>query len=136
MCRGIKNNNPGNIRKSKIKYLGETDLSSDKEFKQFDAPEWGYRALFVLLHTYNIKHGLNTIEKILKRYAPPTENDTERYISFVAYRANIKKNEPIDTLSESTMKPVAAAISRMENGVEASENDINNGWKLFIKYPV
>jgi hypothetical protein len=43
---------------------------------------YGYRAGFVILHTYLV-HGLNTIEKIIVRFAPPTENNTENYITSV-----------------------------------------------------
>ena len=95
---------------------------------------WGYRAIFVLLHTYNIRYGLRNIERIINRYAPPTENDTERYISFVSYRSGIPRDKPIDTLSANDMIPIVTAISRMENGVEAVSEDVNAGWELFIKH--
>jgi tetrahydromethanopterin S-methyltransferase subunit F len=88
----------------------------------------------VLLHTYKVKHGLDTIEKMIGRYAPPTENDTKRYIEFVSYRSGIARDEELDTLSAGTMKPIAAAISRMENGVEANQADIDEGWELFVEY--
>ena len=55
--RGIRNCNPGNIRNSKTKYLGEVRPSRDAAFKQFETMAWGYRAMFVLLHTYSRRCG-------------------------------------------------------------------------------
>lgn len=134
MSRGIRNNNPGNIRLSRTEYLGEVRPSGDKEFKQFISAAWGYRALFVLLHTYSLKHGLRTIEEMIGRYAPPSENDTVRYVSFVSYRAGIRPDKPLNTLCGTDMKPIAAAISRMENGIEADPDALEQGWQLFMKH--
>lgn len=43
--RGLRNNNPGNIRLSKDKWQGLRERQEDKEFFQFVSIEWGYRAL-------------------------------------------------------------------------------------------
>lgn len=134
MSRGVKNNNPGNIRRSATQYKGEVVPSQDGTFKQFENMAWGYRAIFVLLHTYRIRHGLDTIAQMIERYAPPTENDTQRYVSFVAFRSGIGSGEKLDTLSGEVMRPIVAAISRMENGVEPVQDEIARGWELFVKY--
>ena len=68
--RGIRNCNPGNIRNSKTKYLGEVRPSRDAAFKQFETMAWGYRAMFVLLHTYS-RNGYRTLRQMIMRYAPP-----------------------------------------------------------------
>jgi len=47
--RGIRNNNPLNIRKSADKWQGLSTLQEDKEFFQFETIEWGWRAAFVIL---------------------------------------------------------------------------------------
>ena len=83
MCRGIRNCNPGNIRRSKTKYLGEITPSCDAAFKQFVTMAWGYRAMFVLLDSY-CRNGYRTIRQMIARYAPPIENHTENYIRCVA----------------------------------------------------
>ena len=80
--RGLRNNNPGNIRISPTRYKGEIVPSSDRAFKQFKSRGWGYRAIFVLLESYH-KRGIRTIRQIISRYAPSFENDTEKYISSV-----------------------------------------------------
>ena len=83
MSRGTDNCNPGNIRRSKVRYKGERHPSTDASFKQFESMEWGYRAMFVLLDTYRVRYGLNTLREIISRYAPPSENHTGLYIDMV-----------------------------------------------------
>ena len=80
MSRGLKNNNPGNIRRSRVRYVGEVSPSADAEFKQFESVAYGYRAMFVLLDSYRRRYSLNTIRQMINRYAPPTENFTEREV--------------------------------------------------------
>lgn len=86
MSRGLQNCNPGNIRQSKVRYKGEVRPSRDPAFKQFESLAWGYRAIFVLLDTYRIRYGLDTIRGMISRWAPPSENHTETYIRAVADR--------------------------------------------------
>ena len=80
------NNNPGNIRLDGVHWKGEKEPSTDKEFKQFETMAWGYRAMFQCLNTYYSKHGLDTIRKMISRWAPETENATENYIKAVSDR--------------------------------------------------
>lgn len=94
--RGLRNRNPGNIRQSSTKYLGEVQPSQDREFKQFQSIEYGYRAMFVLLEHYYRKRGLKTIRQIISRYAPPVENNTEYYIGQVANICFRSADEEID----------------------------------------
>ena len=117
MSRGLANCNPGNIRQSKVRYKGEVRPSRDPAFKQFESLAWGYRAIFVLLHTYRVRHGLRSIREMISRWAPPSENRTEAYIRAVSADTGIGPDEALETLDPATMVPVAASISRVENGV-------------------
>lgn len=130
MARGYRNFNPGNIRKSDIVYKGECQ-SSDPSFKQFTSMAYGFRALFVLLHTYEVTYHLNTLQSMLNRYAPPVENDTTSYVAFVSGRTKIADMSTIDTLNAKQMIPIATAIARMENGSEPDADDVQVGWGLF-----
>lgn len=94
MSRGLKNCNPGNIRRSRGRYKGEVVPSRDPAFKQFESLAWGYRAIFVLLHTYRTRHGLRTIAEMIARWAPPSENRTDAYIRAVSDRTGIGPHEP------------------------------------------
>ena len=131
MSRGLKNCNPGNIRQSKGRYKGEVRPSRDPAFKQFESLAWGYRAIFVLLDTYRTRHGLRTIAQMITRWAPPSENRTDAYIRAVAESTGIGPDEPLDTRDRKTMVPVAAAISRVENGAAAALREVEKGWELF-----
>ena len=71
MSRGLSNCNPGNIRQSKVRYKGEVQPSRDPAFKQFESLAWGYRAVFVLLHTYRVRHGRNDPHGGVRRGAVP-----------------------------------------------------------------
>ena len=126
--------NPGNIRVSGTRYLGEVQPSQDRAFKQFETMAWGYRAMFVLLYTYQKKNGLNTIREMLNRYAPPVENNTGGYITRVSQDAGIDADTPIDTLNAAEMRPVVAAMSAVENGRPAVLADVWSGWDLFDKH--
>lgn len=130
MSRGTDNCNPGNISRSRVRYKGEKHPSTDAAFKQFESMEWGYRAMFVLLDTYRLRYGLDTLRRMITRYAPPEENHTAIYIDFVADLTGIGADEVIDTRSAKTMIPIVAAMSQMENGCKANRADVERGFAL------
>lgn len=68
--RGLRNRNPGNIRRSAVRYKGETE-SDDAAFKAFASTAWGYRAMFVLLHTYRVRHRIATLRGMIARWPRP-----------------------------------------------------------------
>lgn len=51
-ARGLRNNNPGNIRINNDLFQGEVGPSEDKSFKQFTTMAYGYRAMFKILSNY------------------------------------------------------------------------------------
>ena len=130
MSRGITNCNPGNIRRSRVRYRGERHPSTDASFKQFESMEWGYRAMFVLLDTYRVRYGLCTLREMISRYAPPEENHTALYIDAVSERTGVSPDEPLNTRDRNTMIPIVRAMSRVENGVDAVASEVETGWML------
>ena len=68
--RGIRNNNPGNIRRNGDPWQGLAKDQTDREFFTFQSAVYGIRALARLLITYQDKYGLCTIEGIITRWAP------------------------------------------------------------------
>lgn len=132
MPRGLTNCNPGNIRRSGVRYKGEVRPSRDPAFKQFAALKWGYRAIFVLLDTYRVRHGLDTAAGMIARWAPPSENHTSVYVRYVAQAAGVAPDERIDTRDRAVMLRFAAAISEMENGRPADMRQVGAGWELFM----
>lgn len=128
--RGIRNHNPGNIRRSNDPWQGLAPEQTDPDFFQFTAPEWGYRALMKTLQTYRRKHGLRTIAEMISRWAPANENDTAAYIRSVCQEIQVNPAYVPDVDDRETMCALAAAISKHENGVPAVMEDIERGWKL------
>ena len=132
--RGLRNNNPGNIRQSSTKYLGEVQPSQDSAFKQFQSIDYGYRAMFVLIEHYYRKRGLKTIRQIISRYAPASENNTEGYIQQVASICFRAADEEIDITNKDEMVLLVSAMSRVENGRVANVEDVLRGWNLYTRY--
>lgn len=126
--RGYRNCNPGNIRINSDKFLGEIIPSGDKEFKRFESMAYGYRAMFVILRNYKRNYALDTIRKMIHRWAPENENNTNSYIYVVSDRSGIPADDPIDTNSGEQMTRIVAAMSYVENGTEADMNDVIAGW--------
>jgi hypothetical protein len=102
--RGLRNNNPLNIRLSKTKWLGQIKAvptregleGSEKAFCVFESMAYGWRAAFRLLcHTYYGKYKLRTIRAIINRWAPPKENNTSNYIKHVAERTGISPDQEL-----------------------------------------
>lgn len=113
--RGMRNNNPGNIEANGIVWQGMT--GSDGRFVIFKDMEHGLRALLRILKTYNTKHGLDTIEEIIGRFAPKPENDTEAYIKFVCDKTGIPRNQKIDFNTQDSFCRLAQAMCQKENSV-------------------
>lgn len=79
MTRGIRNNNPLNLRKGSP-WLGLSVNQTDPAFCQFSSVNYGVRAAFCVLRTYAYKHKLGTLEDVVSRFAPSSDgNDVERY---------------------------------------------------------
>ena len=130
LSRGYRNNNPMNIRRSTSKWKGMAPKQTDPAFVQFQTMAYGYRAAFVLLRTYRQKYGCNTIRKIITRWAPPSENNTEGYIRNVCRWTGIEADKMLAGQDANAWMKIVAAMSRMENGVEARMEDVAEGWRM------
>lgn len=114
--RGYRNNNPLNIRISSDNWLGKVSPNTDGSFEQFSAMEYGYRAAIKTLQTYIRRYGCNTLEKIINRWAPPTENPTSAYIANVSRRSGIDPAETITATDHDKITGIVYAMSISENG--------------------
>ena len=129
--RGLRNNNPLNIRHSVDVFQGEIK-GEDKSFKTFSSMLYGYRAAFVTLATY-LSRGWNTIEKIITRWAPPSENDTGRYIANVEKWSGVPHNKELTAADGADYIMIVAAMSFMENGQNADISQVTAGFNLQTK---
>mgnify|MGYP001271419249 CR=1 FL=1 len=113
--RGIRNNNPGNVMKSGDNWQGEIQ-GNDPRYVTFATPEAGIRAMAKTLLTYQDKHGLNTVESIVSRWAPATENNTATYLTSVAKEIGVKPGDPLNLHDTGTLTKLTRAMIRVENG--------------------
>lgn len=122
--RGLRNRNPLNIRKTRVRWKGLATKQKDKSFCQFKSNVFGYRAAIKILRTYNLKYGLNTISKIINRWAPDNENNTNAYVKVVVSRSGIDSNTVIDLDDIRTVVAIVEAMSYVENGVPGNVSEI------------
>lgn len=119
-ARGIRNNNPGNIVRNNIQWNGALSATEvqqmgwqwDPKFVQFDTPLNGLRALARILLVYNSR-GENTVDEIISTFAPPQDNDTAAYESFVA--AELRVNAGATLNVPQRLGDIMSAITRREN---------------------
>ena len=117
VARGIRNNNPGNIRIG-INWLGRVVPGKDLSFVEFKTMPYGVRALYIDLINKH-KSGLRTIRDIIYRYAPPSENLTDAYVAAVAQSMNIGASTPFAPTVKN-LNAFAKAIVKHENGKDAN----------------
>lgn len=127
--RGLRNNNPGNIRYDGTAWDGmDSPPQDDLGFVRFVTPEYGIRALAKVLQSYKNKYGLNTVQGIISRWAPPSENNTTAYISDVAGELGVTPNQPLD---DTHLPGLISAIIKHENGLDPyAANTIDAGIAL------
>lgn len=132
--RGMRNNNPLNIRKSPDTFIGELAYPTDRDFKQFTSLELGIRAAIRILHTYN-KRGITKIKDIVSRWAPSNENDTEKYIRIVC---NITCLTPDDEIlvksSHNRTILLVQAMAQVESNVHLSILEISRAWYMAFSF--
>ena len=132
--RGIRNNNPLNIRRSKDQWQGMKKVQSDTQFCEFETLDWGWRAAFKLLtRTYYHQYRLYTIRTIISRWAPPNENNTRVYIENVSRLTGIGPDEPLGIPSDKPARWIALglAMAIQENGQTSIDYfAMLRGWSL------
>ena len=131
LTRGIRNNNPLNIRKGN-KWMGLRDFPTDKEFDEFLSMQFGFRAAFKIIFTY-IQRGDDTIRKIITRWAPPSENDTEAYIRFVKRKSLISENYVLSKDDKYSLLLLVKAMAKMESNYDFPLKIIEEGYNMAVK---
>ena len=135
MSRGIRNNNPGNIKDFGIPWEGlaadhERTPEQQKEstFCVFRGPHWGIRAMAIILRNYQKKHNLRTINQMMNRWAPKSDsNPIYQYTNYVAEKVGVGQNVSIDVDDFDTMLKLVRAITRFENGEDPYDCEYHTG---------
>lgn len=133
--RSDRNNNPLNIRFTNIAWQGKkTEGKSDSAFEEFESRDYGWRAAYKNLET-KMKRGLNTITKLVSEWAPPSENNTNGYIQFVASKTGI---DPNATITQADLPKIGAAMAAVESGRRNNIDwdDAMRGFKFYLGQPV
>ncbi|MBE98722.1 MAG: structural protein [Flavobacterium sp.] len=113
--RGIRNNNPGNIEKTGDAWQGLASVQPDSRFFTFSDPVYGVRALAKIIRNYRDRYGINTVQGIINRWAPPIENNTGAYVQAVASAVGVGPTEPL-TWDAGQLRALVSSIIHHENG--------------------
>lgn len=127
--RGIRNNNPLNIRIGNT-WLGEVPRPTDSDFEQFVNIKYGLRAAFLILRRYIRRYHRDTITKIVHSWAPSSENDCAAYIKVVAHRSGIDPDAQIDYMDIVSMCKLVQAMAFVECGRELDLKVIEESYKM------
>lgn len=136
--RGIRNNNPGNIRISPTPWQGKVpkNANTDGAFEQFESMEYGIRAMIINLLSY-FRRSVNTPAMVICTWAPPSENHTRLYVDFVAKKLGLGWNEVIP-LTQEKIIALSKAIAYYENGIKQAklipDSDFQKGYELALPH--
>ncbi|AUR98313.1 hypothetical protein NVP1249A_19 [Vibrio phage 1.249.A._10N.261.55.B9] len=129
--RGLRNNNPGNIRRTSDKWQGLSQEQTDPAFFQFTEAKYGIRAMAKLLKNYQTRYGLKTVEEIINRWAPPIENNTGSYVRHVSNVVGVGPTDPIDLNNTEILTKLVEGVIKHENGINPySKSTVANGIAL------
>lgn len=116
LTRGIRNNNPGNLR-----YAGQRGATSDEDgFAVFQEQRDGIAALDRQIDLY-LQRGKDTLAEIIETYAPPNENRTDDYTRYVARETGIEADQQIDRNDVASVSKIIRAIIDYENGQQGQQ---------------
>ena len=126
----MRNCNPLNIRRvAGTEWIGQSAVQGDRKFVRFEKLEWGIRAACCILRTYARRYGAVCVRDIIRRWAPPSENDTERYIRNVCLWTGFGGNE---RLAEKDWPLLIRAMAKQECGVILDDATLVRGFCLYL----
>lgn len=127
--RGIRNNNPLNIRIGNV-WLGEVADPTDPDFEQFSSMVYGVRAGFVLIRRYIRHYHRTTIPQVIAAWAPSTENNTSKYVDTVCQLSHIAPDDTLDYFDVDQMVRLVDAMIYVECGQHIPEKTIRDGYRF------
>jgi len=129
--RGVRNNNPGNIRISSNAWQGKVTPNTDGTFEQFDTMVNGIRAIAVTVTNYQRLYGLHTVRGIITRWSA---TDQDAYVANVASGLGVDPDDSIDVGDPATLTGIVNGIIVQENGalgaLLVSSDDVSQGVAL------
>lgn len=131
-------NNPGNMRpRHKKNYPGQIGIgeTASGSFAIFESYESGRQEKKLLLRrAYNTM----SLQDAIYKYAPPNENDTEKYISFLVSRTGFSREVMLSSLDDAQIESLMDAMeikegynakteTREERWINTINVNVNNG---------
>ncbi len=118
--RGLRNNNPFNLRPSRD-FTWQGQLGADEgNYLIFDSAASGLRAGYINIRNQQRKHHLATVRQIITKYAPPEDNNkTEAYIAAVSRALDVGPDDALNLITDLTrLTDFGRAVIKHENGVQ------------------
>lgn len=123
----VRNNNPLNIRETSDNWVGLASPRAKDGFFNFTAPEYGFRAARIIILNSYANRGIKSVSQIISTWAPKTENNTEKYISFVVADSGLRGTTII---TKSNLRPLLVSMAKMESGKYWPSDIIDRSFQL------
>lgn len=141
------NRNPLNIRYSeKNKWFGQVGCD-ERGFVKFNSFSTCYRAAMMILRSYRKQRAV-TLQDIIYKWAPPTENNTSAYVNSICKMIGTRTSEPyviepstvIDLKNRELVGQILFIMTRVETGWTAAQayfikEYIERGYELAVTTP-
>ena len=119
-----QNMNPMNIKaRTNDPWVGQVGADSGGH-AIFESYEHGIRAAALVLRSYAVTHGIDTVQGIVHRFA---EGNHEAYIAFICSSLGVSPRQKIDVITR--MPELLRAMSKFESGMDLPD-------KYFIAYDI
>ena len=122
--RGVRNNNPLNIRRSTSLWVGKVKNGTDRSFEQFHEMWQGLRAAMYLLTRYHRDYRWHTVKAIISHWAPASDgNNVEAYVGYVSlYMKKVER-------TRQCLFDVVKAMSKVESDYKPEKEELNKAWR-------
>lgn len=134
--RGLRNNNPLNIKVSTNEWQGRVprSLAKDKDFEEFQDIFFGIRAAFCIVRTHIQQDRRllirTTVAREIDRWAPPSENATDNYIKFVCEHGVLDEKEVLDFSNKNQLCRLLWSMAHFENGQQLPFNYFERAYEM------
>ncbi|BEO70498.1 hypothetical protein SMQE32_13170 [Serratia marcescens] len=120
--RGIRNNNPGNLN-----YVGQSGATLEDHatprFARFNSAFEGFAALGKQIKAYYNGTSkaagyqkLQSVEDIISRFAPASENNTQAYINKLSKMLGVGRGDSLNIQDPQVLATLMNGITQIENG--------------------
>src|SRR3990167_2740289 len=105
-----RNHNPGNLRPKKRGQFKD-QIGVVDNFVSFPTDQSGHDAFIKDLKENYMN---DSIDKMIRHFAPPNENDTKRYAKFLHEKTGVYDDRPLKDFTSTQFKKLWMAIQQME----------------------